>query len=201
VLAAQDAGGPAGWLSGGVRVPDGWALPEDAFRHRASMITKAEVRAVALSHLQPAPGTLVWDVGAGSGSVAVECGRFGAAALAVDRDPAAADLVRANAVRHGVDVRVVTGAAPAALADLPDPDAVFVGGGGPDVLAAVLGRGPSRVVAAYAAVEPVGPAADALVAAGYATGGAQLQTNRLVAIAGRHRLAATNPVTLVWGSR
>jgi precorrin-6B C5,15-methyltransferase / cobalt-precorrin-6B C5,C15-methyltransferase len=65
----------------------------------------------------------------------------------------------------------------------------------------VLGRGPSRVVAAYAAVEPVGPAADALAAAGDATGGAQLQNNRLVEIAGRHRLAATNPVTLVWGSR
>ncbi|GIF66651.1 precorrin-6y C5,15-methyltransferase subunit CbiE [Asanoa ishikariensis] len=201
VLARDVADGPAGWLAGGVRPPDGWALPEDAFRHRASMITKAEVRAVALAHLRPAPGMLVWDVGAGSGSVAVECGRFGAAVVAVDRDPASADLVRANAAQHGVDVRVVTGAAPAVLADLPDPDAVFVGGGGPDVLAAVLGRGPAQVVAAYAAVEPVGPAADALTAAGYTTGGAQLQTNRLVEIAGRHRLAATNPVTLVWGAR
>ncbi len=199
--AGEVADGPAGWLAGGVRTPDGWGLPEDTFRHRASMITKAEVRAVALAHLRPGPGTLVWDVGAGSGSVAVECGRFGAAVVAVDRDPAAADLVRANAAQHGVDVRVVAGAAPAALTDLPDPDAVFVGGGGPDVLAAVLARGPARVVASFAAVEPVGPAADALVAAGYATSGAQLQTNRLVEIAGRHRLAATNPVTLVWGSR
>ncbi|MEV4532624.1 precorrin-6y C5,15-methyltransferase (decarboxylating) subunit CbiE [Asanoa sp. NPDC049518] len=201
VLAPEVADGPAGWLAGGVRPPDGWALPEDAYRHRASMITKAEVRAVALSHLRPAPGTLVWDVGAGSGSVAVECARFGAAVVAVDRDPAAADLVRANAAEHNVDVRVVTGAAPTALTDLPDPDAVFVGGGGPEVLAAVIARGPSQVVAAYAAVEPVGPAADALATAGYATGGAQLQTNRLVEIAGRHRLAATNPVTLVWGTR
>ncbi|SNT28795.1 precorrin-6Y C5,15-methyltransferase (decarboxylating) [Asanoa hainanensis] len=201
VLAAELTDGPAGWLAGGVRPPDGWALPEDAFRHRASMITKAEVRAVALAHLRPAPGTLVWDVGTGSGSVAVECGRFGAAVVAVDRDPASADLVRANAAQHGVDVRVVTGAAPAVLADLPDPDAVFVGGGGPDVLAAVLDRGPAQVVAAFAAVEPVGPAADALAAAGYATGGAQLQTNRLVEIVGRHRLAAINPVTLVWGTR
>ncbi|MEV0718006.1 precorrin-6y C5,15-methyltransferase (decarboxylating) subunit CbiE [Asanoa sp. NPDC050611] len=202
VLADDDSGGgPAGWLAGGIRPPDGWALPEDSFDHRASMITKAEVRAVALPHLAPAPGALVWDVGAGSGSVAVECGRFGAAVVAVDRDPAAAELVRANAARHGVDVRTVAGAAPAALAELPDPDAVFVGGGGPDVLAAVLDRRPSRVVAAFAAIEPVGPAAAALATAGYATGGAQVQANRLAEIAGRHRLAATNPVTLVWGSR
>ncbi|HTF10870.1 MAG TPA: precorrin-6y C5,15-methyltransferase (decarboxylating) subunit CbiE [Asanoa sp.] len=200
-LAGNVSGGPAGWLAGGVRVPDGWALPEDAFHHRDSMITKAEVRAVALPHLRPAPGTLVWDVGTGSGSVAVECARFGAAAVAVDRDPAAADLARANAARHGVDVRVLIGVAPAALADLPDPDAVFVGGGGPDVLAAVLARRPATVVAAFAALEPVGPAADALTAAGYTTGGVQVQANRLAEIVGRHRLAATNPVTLVWGAR
>ncbi|WP_203704630.1 precorrin-6y C5,15-methyltransferase (decarboxylating) subunit CbiE, partial [Asanoa iriomotensis] len=192
VLAEDGAAGPAGWLAGGVRMPDGWALPEEAFHHRASMITKAEVRAVALAHLAPVPGTLVWDLGAGSGSVAVECGRFGAAVIAVDRDPAATDLVRANAAQHGVDVRVVTGTAPEALADLPDPDAVFVGGGGPDVLGAVLDRRPSRVVAAFAAVEPIGPTAAALAAAGYTTGGAQLQANRLTDLAGRHRLAATN---------
>ncbi|GIF74898.1 precorrin-6y C5,15-methyltransferase (decarboxylating) subunit CbiE [Asanoa siamensis] len=202
VLAEGDPGdGPAGWLAGGIRPPAGWALPEDAFAHRDSMITKAEVRAVTLPHLAPAPGTLVWDVGTGSGSVAVECGRFGAAVVAVDRDPAAADLVRANAGRHGVAVRMVTGAAPRALSDLPDPDAVFVGGGGPEVLRAVLDRAPARVVAAYAALEPVGPAATALAAAGYTTGGAQIQANRLADLAGRHRLAATNPVTLVWGSR
>ncbi|MEV4620290.1 precorrin-6y C5,15-methyltransferase (decarboxylating) subunit CbiE [Asanoa sp. NPDC049573] len=200
-LAGEVEGGPAGWLAGGTRTPDGWALPEDAFDHRASMITKAEVRAVALPHLRPAPGTLVWDIGAGSGSVAVECARFGAAVVAVDRDPAAADLARANAARHGVHVRVLTGAAPAALADLPEPDSVFVGGGGADVLAAVLARRPATVVAAFAALEPVGPAADALTAAGYAAGGVQVQANRLAQIAGRHRLAATNPVTLVWGSR
>ena len=201
IVLREGAVRPAGWLAGGIGGPDGWALPEDAFAHRSSMITKAEVRAVALPHLRPRPGTLVWDVGAGSGSVAVECARFGAAAVAIDRDPAAADLARANADRHGVDVRVMDGAAPDALRDLPDPDAVFVGGGGPDVLAAVVARRPAAVVVAFAAVEPVGPAADVLRTAGYDTGGVQLQANRLTAIGDRHRLAATNPVTLVWGTR
>jgi precorrin-6Y C5,15-methyltransferase (decarboxylating) len=63
---------------------DSWALPEEAFDHRAGMITKREIRAIALAHLGPRTGDLVWDVGCGSGSVAVECARLGAAAIAVD---------------------------------------------------------------------------------------------------------------------
>src|SRR6266545_7403727 len=106
------------------RVPVRWALPESAFEHRDGMITKAEVRALALARLGPGVGDLLWDVGAGSGSVGIECARLGAAVVAVDRDPAACELVAANAARHGVTVRVVQGGAPAALAGLPETDAV-----------------------------------------------------------------------------
>ena len=120
---------------------EGWALAEEAFEHRDSMVTKPEVRALALARLAPGPGLLVWDVGAGSGSVAVECARFGAAVIAVDRDPEQCARVTANARRYGTDVRVVTGAAPDALDGLPDPDAVFVGGGGLAVVSAVAARG------------------------------------------------------------
>ncbi len=106
---------PRGWYAGGEPVPPagGWALPDDAFGHRAGMVTKAEVRALALARLAPRPGVLVWDVGAGSGSVAVECARLGAAALAVERRADDAARVAANAAAHGVDVRVVAGEAPA----------------------------------------------------------------------------------------
>ncbi|GAA3239433.1 hypothetical protein GCM10020256_60510 [Streptomyces thermocoprophilus] len=130
-LAPQLAGssGPR-TVAGGLPRPAVWALPEDAFAHRDSMITKFEVRALALARLGPRPGDLVWDVGAGSGSVAVECARLGAAAVAVEKTADGAARVRANASAHGVDVRVVHGSAPAALAGLDDPDAVFVGGGG-----------------------------------------------------------------------
>jgi precorrin-6Y C5,15-methyltransferase (decarboxylating) len=200
VLGEVDPGAPARWLAGADAGPAGWALPESAFGHRDSMITKAEVRAVALARLGPRRGDLVWDVGAGSGSVAVECARLGAAVVAVERDPAGCATVTANAARHDVDVQVVEGAAPDALAGLPDPDAVFVGGGGPAVLAACLDRRPARLVAAFAAVERVGPALAALTRAGYAVGGTQLQANRLTPLPdGTHRLAATNPVHLVWG--
>src|SRR6266540_2425452 len=79
------------------RVPVRWALPESAFEHRDGMITKAEVRALALARLGPGVGDLLWDVGAGSGSVGVECARLGAAVVAIDRDPAACALVTGSA--------------------------------------------------------------------------------------------------------
>ena len=157
------AGGPGvsgpGVSGPGVSGPGdqaGWALAEEAFEHRDSMVTKPEVRALALARLGPGPGLLVWDVGAGSGSVAVECARFGAAVIAVDRDPEQCARVAANARRHGTGVRVVEGAAPEALDGLPDPDAVFVGGGGLAVLGAVAARRPPRIVLALAAIQRAG---------------------------------------------
>jgi precorrin-6B C5,15-methyltransferase / cobalt-precorrin-6B C5,C15-methyltransferase len=195
---------PRGWYSGGEPVPParGWALPDDAFDHRAGMVTKAEVRALALARLAPRPGALVWDVGAGSGSVAVECARLGAAVVAVEQRPDDAARIAANAAAHGMDVRVVAGLAPAALAGLPAPDAVFVGGGGPQVVAAVADVGPARVVVALAALDRIGPARAALQEAGYRVDGAQLAASRLADLPdGTVRLAATNPITLVWGER
>ncbi len=193
---ASDAGGPS---VNGLGDQPGWALPEEAFEHRDSMVTKPEVRALALARLGPRPGTLVWDVGAGSGSVAVECARFGAAVIAVERDPEQCARVTANARRHGADVRVVAGAAPEALDGLPDADAVFVGGGGLAVVAAVAARRPARIVVALAAVERVGQAAKVLGDAGYTVDGTLLQASRLAPLPdGAHRLAAANPVFLLW---
>jgi precorrin-6B C5,15-methyltransferase / cobalt-precorrin-6B C5,C15-methyltransferase len=193
-----------GWYAGGPPTPPagGWALPDDAFVHRAGMITKAEVRAVAIARLAPRPGCLVWDVGAGSGSVAVECARLGAAALAVERRIDDAERVTANADAHGVEVRVVPGAAPAALVGLPRPDAVFVGGGGPDVVTAAAAAGPERIVVALAALDRIVPSRSALLAAGYRVDGVQLAASRLAELPdGAVRLAATNPIVLLWGDR
>ncbi|WP_308190675.1 precorrin-6y C5,15-methyltransferase (decarboxylating) subunit CbiE [Streptomyces sp. HPF1205] len=196
--AARVLAGPAG-------PPAQWALPEDAFEHRDSMVTKYEVRALALARLGPRPGELVWDVGAGSGSVAVECARLGAAAVAVERDPEGADRVRANAAAHGVDVQVVCGTAPGALAPLAEPDAVFVGGGGAALgaivahCARVVRR---RVVVTLAAVDRVREVRLALASAGLVTDGTLLQSSRLAPLPGDvTRLAAANPVFVLWGTR
>ncbi|MFI6133659.1 precorrin-6y C5,15-methyltransferase (decarboxylating) subunit CbiE [Micromonospora sp. NPDC051141] len=201
-VAVSDPGGMR-WDNQPAAAPvDGWALPESAYAHRDSMITKSEVRALVVARLRPRLGRLVWDVGAGSGSVGVECALLGAAVLAVERDAGAADAIRANAAAHAVDVRLVVGRAPAALAGLPEPDAVFVGGGGTDVLAAVLARRPDRVVLTLAALDRVAPAVALLRDAGYRAGGSQLSAARLADLPGGSiRLAATNPVVVLTGER
>ena len=110
--------------------------PEDAFDHDGQ-ITKRDVRASALAHLRPTPGALLWDLGAGSGAVSIEWALAAprARAIAVERDPARAERIRANAARLGVprEVEVVEAdhgdRAQSVLDALPDPDAVFVGGG------------------------------------------------------------------------
>jgi len=192
-----------GWIAGGEPVPpaSGWALGEAEFSHRDGMITKSEVRALALARLAPGPGRLVWDLGAGAGSVGVECARLGAAVLAVERDPAQCARLVANASAHRVDVRVVEGQAPAVLSDLPEPDAVFVGGGGPEVVHAAAWVSP-RVVVALAALDRLAPCRAALREAGHRVDGVQLAASRFAELPdGSVRLAATNPVLLLWGWR
>ncbi|WP_308193542.1 precorrin-6y C5,15-methyltransferase (decarboxylating) subunit CbiE [Micromonospora alfalfae] len=180
----------------------GWALPEDRYAHRDSMITKSEVRALVVARLRPRLGRLIWDIGAGSGSVGIECALLGAAVLAVEQDTDAGATISANAAAHAVHVRLVTGRAPAALTDLPEPDAVFVGGGGVDVLTAVVARQPERVVLTLAALDRVAPAVGLLRAAGYTVEGSQLSAARLADLPGGSiRLAATNPVVVLTGER
>ncbi|WP_282702149.1 precorrin-6y C5,15-methyltransferase (decarboxylating) subunit CbiE [Streptomyces sp. CC219B] len=197
--------GPVRTVAGAPAGPAGWALDEAGFAHRDSMITKFEVRALALARLGPRLGEHVWDIGAGSGSVAVECARFGAAVTAVEKTRDGVERIRANAAAHGVDVRAVHGAAPTVLSDLDDPDAVFVGGGGrelPAIVTACARRARRTVVVAMAALDRVPAARAALVGAGFACDGVLLQSSRLAPLPGEvTRLAATNPVFLLWGVR
>jgi precorrin-6Y C5,15-methyltransferase (decarboxylating) len=196
-------GGAARWLAGHPGAPPGWALPEEDFEHRDSMITKMEVRALVLAKLGPGPGRTIWDVGAGSGSVAVECARFGAWAVAIESDPEQCARIRLNAARYGTLLRVVPGWAPGVLAGLPAPDAVFAGGGDDDVLAGAVRAGrPGRVVVTLASVDRVRGVCELLAGSGYRAGGSQIQAARLAGLPGGSlRLAAVNPVFVVWADR
>ena len=111
------------------RVP---GLPDDAFEHDG-LITKREVRAATLARLMPLPGQTLWDVGAGSGAVAIEWLRAepSAKAFAVERDPKRAAVIARNAANLGVpELKIVEGEAPGILSGIETvPDAVFVGGG------------------------------------------------------------------------
>lgn len=176
-----------------------WGLPEERFEHRAGMITKAEVRAVALGKLGLPSAGVLWDVGAGSGSVSAECCRLapGLRVFAVERAPEDAERARINLRSTGAVV--VEGEAPAALDELPDPDRCFIGGGGEKILDEVISRlrPGGSVVATYAVMERAAYAAERLgnliqlsVARGVAAGEG-----------GPLRLNAENPVFVCWGSR
>ena len=117
--------------AGAVALPRVPGLPDDAFEHDGQ-ITKREIRAVALAALTPVPGQLLWDVGAGSGSIGIEWMRVHPASRAVAIEPRAErrDRIARNATALGVPgLQIVAGSAPEALAGLPEPDAVFIGGG------------------------------------------------------------------------
>ncbi|MEW6477307.1 MAG: precorrin-6y C5,15-methyltransferase (decarboxylating) subunit CbiE [Actinomycetota bacterium] len=174
-----------------------WGRPDDLYEHRAGMITKAEVRAVALGKLALPRTGVLWDVGAGSGSVAIECARLapGLRVFAVERRPDDLARLRQNAADTGVVV--VEGEAPDVLAELPDPDRVFVGGGGLNVLESVMDRlrPAGVVVATYAALDRAAAAATRL---GHMV---QVAVSRGVPLGGSGalRLAAENPVFVCWG--
>jgi precorrin-6Y C5,15-methyltransferase (decarboxylating) len=106
-------------------------LPDDAYDHDGQL-TKRDLRAAALSRLAPAPGELLWDLGAGAGSVAIEWSRTDprCRAVAIEQHPDRAARIAANAARLGVPgLEVIIAEGSGALDGLPQPDAIFVGGG------------------------------------------------------------------------
>jgi len=116
---------------GAVLLPAVPGLPDEAFEHDGQL-TKREVRAVTLARLGPVPGGLLWDVGAGCGSIGIEWIRAarGARAIAIESSESRRTMAAHNAIVLGAPgLDIVAGAAPAALSDLAIPDAVFIGGG------------------------------------------------------------------------
>ena len=168
------------------------------------MITKSATRAFVLSRLGPGPGDLIWDIGAGSGSVAIECARLGAAAIAVERDPESCARIRRNTGRHDVPVQLVEGMAPGVMLDLPEPDAVFIGGTGgafEEILKLSAVRARRTVVLALVALERVVPAARLLEDCGLEVETTFLQASGMKGVGNLHRLAAESGVFVVSGSR
>jgi precorrin-6Y C5,15-methyltransferase (decarboxylating) len=180
-------------------IPLSTGLDDAAFAHDGQ-ITKREIRAITLSALAPRRGELLWDIGCGSGSVGIEWMLRHPAnrAVGIERDPARAERARANAAALGVPaLRVIDGAAPAALAGLPRPDAVFVGGGARarDVIDTAWGALPAdgRIVANAVTIETEG----ILVAACRAHGGTltRLSIARMDAVGRMHAFRPAMTVT------
>ena len=107
--------------------------PDEAYAHRAGLITKADVRALSLARLALRETDCVWDIGAGSGALSVEMAELAwrGRVFAVESDPENLGFIEENIRRFGaLNVTVVAGRAPGALTDLPEPSAVFIGGTG-----------------------------------------------------------------------
>ncbi len=127
------------------------------YRHRGNLITKDEVRVIILSKLDLPRYGLLWDVGSGSGSVAIEAAHLspGLTVFAIDQDGQAIANIQSNAISHAAQIHTVHGHAPEIFSDLPVPDRVFVGGGRIPALEAATKRiaRPGRIVAAYTALD------------------------------------------------
>ena len=179
----------------------GW--PDETFvRAEGVPMTKRAVRAQVLAQLALCPGETVWDVGAGTGSVSLEMAyaNGGAPVWAVERLPEACAVLEENRRRlGGWNVRPVSGEAPAALAGLPAPDAVFIGGTrgrlGPILDAALAANPAVRICLTAIALETLAAALDACTARGLE---AEITQIAAAHAAGRpHLLRAANPVFLI----
>ncbi|WP_326600061.1 precorrin-6y C5,15-methyltransferase (decarboxylating) subunit CbiE [Streptomyces sp. NBC_01803] len=171
---ADGAGWLAGLAPGGEGRPRGWGLaPGEYLLPDPGPAPDApgrdpRLRALELAVLGPRVGDLMWDIGTGDGLTAVEAARFGSAVIAVDRDAQALARAEATARRLGVQLHTVNGVAPHVLEDLPEPDVIRVGGGGPRTLAACADRRPQRVVTHAMTRDQAETVGRVLNAAGYA---------------------------------
>ena len=186
-----------------------FGLPEEIFSHEAGLITKLEIRAVVLALLGLERGLVLWDLGSGSGSVSIEACRIASLGkiFAVERNKARyRDLVE-NVRRFGCrTVRPVHGSAADVMNRLPDPDRVFIGGSGPDLVeilnqAASRLRPGGRVVQTAVTLDTLEAARSFWQNRSFDMSVLQLQVNRSVPIGSSMRLHALNPVFVVKACR
>lgn len=181
-------------------------LPDEAFERDDVPMTKQEVRAAVLAKLAVRPEDILWDVGAGTGSVSVELalaaprGRV----YAVECRPEGCVLIKANREKFRTrNLVLVEGLAPAALSDLPAPDAVFIGGSKGSLAAivdAALDKNPdARICVSAIALETLSAAVAALTAKGRTVQVSQIAVSRARAVGGLHLMMAQNPIYLITG--
>ena len=173
------------------------------------LITKQEARVLSLAKLRLTPDSIVWDIGAGSGSVGLECARLAALGhvWAIEKNEGDAANARANTAKFRIgNYTLCEGKAPALLDTWPDPDAVFIGGSGGELavlIRLILGRlkPGGRLVMNFVTLENLATATAALKETGAIWAVVQLQASRSQPILDMHRMAAQNPVWIVTASK
>jgi precorrin-6Y C5,15-methyltransferase (decarboxylating) len=185
-----------------------FGLPDASYQQRypeKGLITKNEVRVVSLARMQLRANSVVWDIGAGSGSVGLEAARLCSQGhvYAIEKNVDDSAIVRSNRKTLGISNHtLVHGKAPEGLQHWPDPDAVFIGGSGgelADLIRLILQRMKPEgwLVMNFVTLENLSLAVDTVKSIGYAWDVLQLQASRSKPILHMNRMAAENPVWLV----
>ena len=189
-----------------------YGSPDEVFEQRTPLvgqITKKEVRAVSIHSLGLRPDSVLWDIGSGSGSVAIESSHISTAGVvyAIEKDIKSIDLLRNNVVNYGSgNVEIVTGEAPKVLYDLEDPDSIFVGGSGGN-LKSILEVSRSRIkhggriVVNLALLDRTQKVYDDMKDLGFSSELVMINASRSKEmLGGELRLQAMNPVFIVTGT-
>jgi precorrin-6Y C5,15-methyltransferase (decarboxylating) len=184
-------------------------LSDNQYEHERGLITKAEVRAVTLSKLKLEPYHVVWDLGAGSGSVGIESALFVSKGqiIVVEKDHKRSQQIEANMKRFNVNnMEVIHGLLPDAIDGLPQPDRVFIGGGGKN-LSTIIEKAcrklqsPGVIVVNTALISSMISAIEVMEGAGLRTEMVQVQVSRSRKMPWSQRLEAENPVWIISGDK
>jgi len=185
-----------------------FGLKEDEIEHSRGMITKDEVRAVALHKLRLPQQGVLWDIGAGSGSVSVEAARIcpGLRIYAIEKNPEQIRHMNANRERfNAANLETVQGEAPGALEGLPSPDRVFIGGSGgsiKEIIALACAKMKQGIMVINAVtMETLNDAVTYLEAEGLKVDVCEVSVSRSKKVGGRRHMSALNPIFIVVGEK
>ncbi|MCI3923214.1 precorrin-6y C5,15-methyltransferase (decarboxylating) subunit CbiE [Paenibacillus sp. TRM 82003] len=190
---------------------DGFGFDDEAFDQRKpekGLITKKEVRVISLSELRLREDSVVWDIGAGSGSVAVECARLApkGRVFAIEKNEADMDNIERNRLKFRADFTAIRAKAPEGLETLPDPDAVFIGGSGGELRELLRQccarlRPDGRIVVNAATIETLAETCKGLKEEGFEPSVTLVSVSRSKPILDMTRFEALNPIYVIAGER
>ncbi len=185
-------------------------MPDALFVHQRGLITKSEIRSISISKLRlVSKNHVVWDLGAGSGSVGIEASLFVpmGRVIAVEKNESRISDIRANRQQFQADnLTVIQGNTLDVMADLPDPNRIFIGGGGPDLLE-IIARAGTRLepggvmVVNTVLIQHTTPVLDLLRQMGFTADLVQIQVSKSKPMPVGERLAALNPVWIITGEK
>lgn len=181
-----------------------YGISDDAFVRGNVPMTKMEVRAVVLAKMSTRPGDIVWDVGAGTGSVSVELSRTARRVYAIECLPEACELLRKNREHFCAwNVEVISGMAPEALAELPAPDWIFIGGSRgnlEEIIRTAVKKNPTvRICLTAVTLETLAEAGRVLSSLGREADISLISVSRAEAVGSVHMMKALNPVYVICG--